>query len=307
MVDVQASVVAMANRELLRECLASLSAACDGLSWRVAVIDNVSDDGSRELVEREFPWAHMSRNTLRRGFGANHNQVIRPTLDARAARYVLVLNDDVVLAPGAVRALVACADSDPIVGAVGPRIALPDGTEQQSLVEFPSFLRELGGAFVPTRRRAAGDAPGWLNGSCLLLRADALRDVGSFDERFFMYYEDVDLGLRLHRGGWRSVVCDDARVVHHEQQTVARLRIGGPMARQMLRSRYLYFRKHSGAVPALALSYATRTAHLGRAGKALAEATLGVAGSTSREAATLARLGLYDPRRRLGHETAGAP
>ena len=289
MIDVRVSLVAMANPSLLGACLRSLPAACDGLAWDLHVVDNLATAEARATLERHAPEASILRNDERLGFGANHNQVLVPAVERGEARYVLVLNDDVELAPGSVAALVARADGDEKLGAAGPRLAGDDGTPQVSLEAFPSWRGEIAGSVRP--RRVSGNAPeGWLNGSCLLIRAEALREVGGFDERYFLFFEDVDLGLRLHRAGWRAAVVDESRAVHHGHQTVTLPEWGSASARHVLRSRFLYLRKHHGAARAHLAAQAIRCAHLLRAAKALVE-------GARPHASFLAGLARYDPRR----------
>jgi N-acetylglucosaminyl-diphospho-decaprenol L-rhamnosyltransferase len=287
--DVRVSVIAMANRELLGRCLASLPAACDGLRWDLAVVDNVSTDGSGDLVEREWPDATLVRNEERLGFGANHNHVLLPTAAADEARYVLVLNDDVELEPGAVRALVARADGYEALGAVGPVLVGADGTVQPSLAPFPTTRNEIASAFGRGRRSTDSGEPGWLNASCLLLRTAAVRDVGGFDERFFLFYEDADLGRRLYDRGWRSELCAAARALHHGHQTITQPEWAAAGTRHWQRSRLLYLEKHHGRARATAAGVLMRLTHALRALKALAE-------GAPQQARSLARLAAHDPR-----------
>jgi N-acetylglucosaminyl-diphospho-decaprenol L-rhamnosyltransferase len=304
-VDVEVSLVNTDNRELLARCLASLPAAAGSATWRVTVVDNASRDGSSGVVRTEFPWARLLENATRRGFSANHNRVIDEVLAKGSARYVLVLNEDTELEPNSLKELIAFGDGRPRLGAIGPRLVGSDGREQPSYSRFPRVERQFWETLRPGRPAQTVEADGWLNGSCLLIRADALRDVGALDERFFIFYEDTDFGLRLHRAGWRSAVCRSARVVHHGHQTVAGSSTAGPMERQMLRSRYLYFRKHHGSARARLVAALVRFALMVRAAKALVGSLRGDKGerTLARLLWTLAR---YDPLVPLAHESAAA-
>lgn len=300
LLDVEISLVNTENRELLRACLQSLPEACTGLRWRATVVDNASGDGSAGMVRAEFPWAGLLASEWRLGFSANHNQVLRRVLEDGGARYVLILNEDTALDPGCVGELVGLCDADRRIGAAGPVIRGRDGRVQQSHFRFPTVGQQAWAALRPRSGPRPARGTGWLNGSCILIRTDALRQVGPLDERFFIFYEDTDLGLRLERAGWASAVCQSATMLHHGHETVSRPALGSAMERQMLRSRYLYFCKHRGQARAAALQLATRTALLARALKALGEAMLG-----REEPATarlLAGLAGYDPRTPLPHE-----
>lgn len=301
-VDVEVSLVNTDNRELLARCLASLSAAAGSATWRVTVVDNASSDGSSEVVRREFPWARLLESAARRGFSSNHNRVIHEVLAKGSGRYVLVLNEDTELGPGSIQELIAFGDRDPRLGAIGPRLVGSDGREQPSYFRFPRVGRQFWDTLRPGRPAQTVETDGWLNGSCLLIRTDALRDVGGFDERFFIFYEDTDLGLRLRRAGWRTGVCDTARVTHHEHRTVSSAASGGAMEWQLLRSRYLYFRKHYGTTRAQLVAALVRGAFAIRASKAL------VVGAVQRNSAErqlanhLWELATYSPQKVLPHE-----
>ena len=302
-VDVQISLVNTNSRELVLQCLASLAAACEGISWRTLLVDNASTDGSAEIVRSEFPDIEVIQNAERMGFSANHNQVIRRAI-ATGARFVLVLNEDTVLDAGAIRELVKFSDADPRVGAAGPTIIGRDGEVQRSLLSYPTVGSEVAASFRPGKPRDETRSGGWLNGSCVLVRTDALREIGLLDERFFIFFEDTDLGLRLRESGWKSAVCPSARIVHYGHQVVSQPTYGDRMERQMVRSRYLYFEKHQGRVRAEICQALSRCAFCIRATKA---ATVGICvkDNDERKLATLLwRLAMYDPRESLAHELA---
>jgi GT2 family glycosyltransferase len=307
-VDVAISVVNTDNAELLRRCLASLPPAAEGIHWWATIVDNASDDGSAEMVRNEFAWAHLVENRARLGFSANHNQVIDDVVRRQTARYVLILNEDTELEPASLQELVRFADGDDRLGAAGPRLVGEDGREQASYFRFPGVVEQSWWTLRPGRPRPRPKDVGWLNGSCLLLRTDALREIGTLDERFFIFFEDTDLGLRLDRAGWRSAICDAATVVHQGHRTVSRISPGSPMERQMLRSRYLYFRKHHGRRGAALAAALVRTAFALRAGKALAASLLARDTGERKLARLLWDLACYDPGVSLPHEavTVGA-
>ncbi|HEY8775578.1 MAG TPA: glycosyltransferase family 2 protein [Gaiellaceae bacterium] len=301
--DVEVSLVNTNNRELLRACLASLPEAAGTLTWHATVVDNASDDGSPEVVRLEFPWARLIENMHRLGFSANHNQVIGEVVSHDSARYVLVLNEDTELQPGALEELVLFADREDRLGAAGPRLVEKDGQEQTSYFGFPAVLEQFWSTLRPGQPPRRAETTGWLNGSCLLVRTDALRRVGPLDARFFIFFEDTDLGLRLHRGGWRSAVCESSTVVHHGHQTVSDSSVGTHMERQMLRSRYLYFRKHHGRQTAGVVVALVRMALGVRAAKALLTGSITRDGGERMLAGLLWGLARYDPVAPLPHES----
>jgi GT2 family glycosyltransferase len=299
--DVQISLVSTNSRDLLRNCLVSLPAACDCLVWKAAVVDNASDDGTAEMVNAEFPAVALLRNTARQGFSANHNQIIRLGLE-RGAEFVLVLNEDTVLEPMSVTSLVSFSRDDLSIGAAGPVIRGSDGEIQRSLFAFPTIASEVSAGFRPGRERRAGDDSGWLNGSCVLVKLEAIREVGLLDDRFFIFFEDTDLGLRLARAGWRSSVCRQARILHLGHQVVSQPVYGDRMERQMIRSRYLYFRKHFRPSRAALVMGLSKLAFAARAGKAAAAAALTHQPAERALAGSLWKLAVYNPRLALQHE-----
>jgi GT2 family glycosyltransferase len=298
--DVEISLVSTDNRELLEACMRSLPAACEGLAWHVTVVDNASTDGTAEMVKEQFPDAALIRNDRRLGFSANHNKAIGPVVEDDAARYVVVLNEDTELGPGSMGQLVAYADSHPRAGVVGPAIYGSDGERQPSYFGFPRVGGQIRGALLPARLPRTPSGDGWLNGSCLLVRVAALREIGLLDDRFFIFFEDTDLGLRLRDAGWSSDVVEDARILHHGHMTVSQPALGSAMERQMLRSRYLYFEKHHGRARAWLVAMGVRGAFWLRAAKAWAEEVF-TAADSNRSAPQLARLAMYDPRAPAGH------
>jgi GT2 family glycosyltransferase len=294
------------NRDLLRACLASLPEAAGALSWHATVVDNASDDGSPEVVRLEFPWARVIENPQRAGFSANHNQVIGDVVSHDSARYVLVLNEDTELESASLEELVSFADREDRLGAAGPRLIEKDEREQVSYFRFPGVLEQFWSTLRPGQAPRRAEMAGWLNGSCLLVRTEALRRVGLLDARFFIFFEDSDLGMRLHRAGWRSAVCATSRVVHHGHQTVSQSGVGTQMERQMLRSRYLYFRKHHGRHTAALVAALVRMALGVRAGKAFLTGSITRDGGERRLAGLLWNLARYDPGVPLAHESVAA-
>ena len=174
------------------------------------------------------------------------------------ARYGVILNEDTELDPGAIADLVRFCDADPRVGAAGPTIVGTDGAIQESLFPLPTVAGELAACSGRRPRPRASDGQGWLNGSCVLVRFAALAEIGLLDDRFFIFFEDTDLGARLLDAGWSSAVSSTSRMLHYGHQVVSQPTYGSRMERQMIRSRYLYFRKHDRASRAEVLRVAAR-------------------------------------------------
>jgi N-acetylglucosaminyl-diphospho-decaprenol L-rhamnosyltransferase len=219
---VTAVVVNYNARDHLLECLRSLRA--DGVE-EVVVVDNASTDGSRAAVARLDREVEVVPTGGNLGFGAAANR----GLAVARGEYVAVLNPDVVVESGTMKALAAALDADAGLGAVAPRVDNPDGTLYPSVRAFPTLSDAVGHAFlgfVAPRNRfsrryrmldwdhARASDVDWASGTCLMLRATALGDQARFDESYFMYVEDVDLCWRLHDAGWRVGYEPAGRVVH---------------------------------------------------------------------------------------------
>ena len=206
----------------LLECVRSLRAEA---VETVVVVDNRSSDGSHEALAAADPGVRVVDAGANLGYGAAANRGVALVAD----RYVLVLNPDVVVEPGTVKALVAALDRDPKLAVVGPRVEEPDGALYPSARRFPDLAVAAGHAFLgyvaPNNRfsrayklldwdHATAGCVDWISGSCLMARRDAYQAVGGFDEAYFMYVEDVDLCWRLGRAGWKVGYEPGGRVVH---------------------------------------------------------------------------------------------
>jgi N-acetylglucosaminyl-diphospho-decaprenol L-rhamnosyltransferase len=214
----------------LCECVASLEA--EAVS-EIVVVDNGSVDGSMALLARRSPRAKPIACTRNLGYGGGAN------LGARASKapYLLVCNPDLVVSPGAVSRLAAVLDESPTVALAGPMLRQVSGEVYPSGREFPSMAESVGHGFVglfwggnpwTLRYRRIGQEQhrpriaDWVSGAFFLARRDAFDEVGGFDERYFMYVEDVDLCWRLHEAGWEIAYEPGAEVVHQQGLSTSR-------------------------------------------------------------------------------------
>ena len=275
--DITVSLVNTSNRELLLDCLASLGDAAAETELEVIVVDNASTDGSADAVRAAHQGVQVVERDRRHGFGANHNEAIRRA----TGRYVLILNEDTVLHAGALDRMRRFMDQNPEVGACGPKILNPDGSPQPSAFHFPSPGRVAMTTLTLQRRGWVQSGSNhiarvdWVCGAAILARTPALRAIGGFDERLFIYSEDPDLCLRLREAGYATAYFPYASLVHLENATTG----GVPKRRiaQMERSRALYTRTHHGRSGELAVRGLTAATFAARAG--LAKALLTVPGA----------------------------
>lgn len=295
--DVEVSIVSLEGGSQLTRCLAALPAACAGLAWRLTLVDNSPLGLDLTPCLAGLP-ATVLRSEGRRGFGANHNLVLAGLVCERRARYVLVLNDDTEPGPRSVTALVRHADRHSRTGALAPVIKNSRGTNEPPIIAWPTLSNQALGSIFPGF--APGPAPaerGRLNGACMLIRIAALAQVGLFDPRYFLFFEEADLCRRLRAAGWQIGHCPGASIVHHEGQTTRRMGSGIELEQQGIRSRYIYFRKHHGRLAARVLNGLVRSGLLARTIKAAVKAVAGREPTGSSTAGVLWALTRYPPTR----------
>jgi len=216
-------IVSYRCESLLRDCLRSLHEHPSSAPMTVHVVDNASRDGTAEMVSREFGDVELRVNESNLGFGAANNLAIRDT----GSRYVLVLNPDTRVTAGALDRLLELMESRPEVGMCGPRLELEDGSfDHAARRSFPTPLSALGHFTGVGRRRGSGALAAYrapdvesgpvdaVNGAFMLIRRSALEEVGSFDDGYWMYMEDLDLSYRFARAGWASWYEPGVTVVH---------------------------------------------------------------------------------------------
>jgi len=286
--DLSIIIVSWNVRDLLRACLASLAAgaaAADehpSLTVEVIVVDNASADGSAAMVAADFSQVQLLANQDNRGFTGGNNQ----GLALAHGRYVLFLNPDTVVLPGALSTMVAYMEAHPKVGALGPRLRYGDGSPQSSARRFPTVATALFESTPlawhwPDNRWArayrmedeglkiedsrlkitTGMAENlqssifnlaslvdWVVGAALLVRRAVLEQVGGFDEGYFMYSEELDWCRRAALAGWQTVYLPAAEIVHYEGKSSEQVVAARHI--RFHRSRVRYFRKFHGRAAA---------------------------------------------------------
>jgi hypothetical protein len=257
MMDLKIVVVSWNNRDTLPRCLSSLEKACDGISWKAVVIDNASTDGTREWL-KEKGMGHgvwgMVLNEDNRGFARACNQ----GLSGEDARYYLLLNPDTECPPEALTRLVHEADKYPDAGIFGPKLVNEDGSAQTSLRRYPQWMDQAGVLlklhnFFPNapafRRYFAKDRD--LNieqsveqvmGACFLIRRDVLEQLGGLDERYFVWFEEVDYCKMTTEAGWKIRYLPSVKVNHLGGHSFAQV-FSVAKQRMFNKSLVSYFRK----------------------------------------------------------------
>ena len=262
---VTVAIVSWNTRDLLARCLDSLSPEVERGRAAVWVVDNASNDGSADLVRERYGWANLIASDENLGFGSAVNLVAART----RSDWIATANADMALRPGALDALLEAGARDPRAGAIAPRLVLPDGATQHSVFGFPTITFSLLLAFAAFRfSRTIGDRrafPGywdterarrvpWAIAAFLLVRRAAWDEVGGFDERQWMYAEDLDLGWRLHQAGWATRYEPRAHVDHESAASTTQL-FGVELAPHWQRATYgcIARRRGSGYARVVAL------------------------------------------------------
>tara|TARA_R110002049_G_scaffold23781_7_gene84819 strand:+ start:27663 stop:28673 length:1011 start_codon:yes stop_codon:yes gene_type:complete len=232
------------------------------------IVDNASGDGSAAVLQQAITkrgWDKDGRvrlilSEVNGGFGAGNNIGIRAGMtDGRAPDFVYVVNSDAFADPGCIAALMAHLQAHPRAGIAGSHVRGQDGAPHVTAFRFPSVAGEFEGAvrLGPVSRLLARSivAPplpettqrvDWVAGASVLLRGDMLRQIGLFDEAYFLYFEETDLCLRAARAGWECWYVPDSRVVHIGSVSTG-MKTWQRMPRYWFDSRQRYFAKNHGA------------------------------------------------------------
>lgn len=253
--DLSIIIVSYNTLDLLRACLTSLiSALSCRLNYEVLVVDNASTDGSAAMVQDVFPEVRVLINDQNRGFAAANNQA----LEQSKGRHAILLNPDTVVKEGALDGMVQFLDEDARVGVVGPKLIYPDGGFQHSAFTFPTLPMVFLDFFPLNHRlmdsRLNGRYPRALYeagepfpvdhplGAALMVRREAIDEIGPLDEGFFIYCEEIDWCMRIKKVGWRIYCLPQAEIIHYVGQSTTQFR--DEMFVELHKSRYRLYRKH---------------------------------------------------------------
>ncbi len=252
--DVSAVLVTYNSGPVLRDALQSLADDLAGYAWEAVVVDNASSDTDRVVAGAFAPRVRVLANRENVGFARGVNQGIA----ASTAPLVLIMNPDCRLIAGAFAQMTRELAQARTAAIVAPRILNADGTVQGNARGDPdmltgifgraAFLRRLLPGLTVSRRNVVDDADGtartvdWVSGACMLARRDALADVGGFDERYFLYWEDADLCRRLRSRGYIVRYAPFATAVHQGGHSSRGAKV--PAVRAFHESAYLYYATH---------------------------------------------------------------
>lgn len=224
------------QKNLLKNCLKSLKEANLRLAYEIIITDNNSNDGSKEFLSQfrtqglKFKVVFNDKNL---GYARANNQAIKLS----QGEYVLILNPDVIVLPGSVEKLVEFLERDRQAGAVGPQLLNPDKSIQYSCYRFPRlitpavrrtflgkllvFKKELSRYLMLDFDHQQIREVNWLIGACLMVRKEVLEKVGFFDERYFLYFEDVDLAKKIWQAGFKVIYNPRVKMIHFHRRLSA--------------------------------------------------------------------------------------
>lgn len=252
-------VVNYNTASLLQPMFSACEVATEGLRARYWVVDNASRDDSVLVLREQFPDVGLEVNSQNVGFGRANNQLLKHV----QGDYVLLLNTDAFVAPDTFRKTLAYMPANPQCGVLGVKLLGRDGALQPSCRYFPTpwntFLARTGlSRFLPRTQmvddmawdHASVRECDWVPGCYYLIRREVIDQVGLFDPRFFLYYEEVDHCKRVKAAGWQVVYYPDTSVVHIGGESAksdsAISESGRQISALQIESEMLYFRKHHG-------------------------------------------------------------
>lgn len=240
------------SQHYLKGCLESLIKNTQHIQKEIIIIDNGSNDGSVQYIERLFPEILLIRNRENKGVGPARNQ----GLGIAKGNFFLVLDVDTIIHNNAIDIMLETFSNNSKIGIVGPKLVDKDGKMQFSCREFPTLLSKLYRQLPANLRNLllrneelrdwehnSLREVGYVIGACQLIRKDVIKDVGLYDPRMFYGVEEVDYCLRAWKKGWKVIYNPDAVVTHIEQRS-GRQNIFGRLQLSHNKSLFIYFCKH---------------------------------------------------------------
>ncbi|MBI2861631.1 MAG: glycosyltransferase family 2 protein [Chloroflexi bacterium] len=253
--DISVAIVSYNVCHQLEECLDSLRTSVGEFTYEVWVVDNASADGTAEMVRSKHPEVGLIASPYNGGFAYANNLALKRS----RGRYALLLNPDTILPPTALADMQAYMEHHPEAGVAGPKLIRPDGSlDLACRRSFPtpsvSLFRMLGlSKLFPKSRLLARynltfldpDEPAEVDSVCgafMMVRSEAIAQVGLLDERFFMYGEDIDWALRIKARGWKVLYYPGVQVIHHKGASSHQSRLA--TRKHFYQAMRLFYHKH---------------------------------------------------------------
>jgi len=221
LVDISFIIVNWNTRDILMDCLDSIYKTVTDIDWEIYVVDNNSTDGSQAEVKKRFPEVKLIENETNTGFAHANNQA----LSIMHGRFAVLLNSDAVLKENSVKRLLAFMATTPSAGIAGVQLLNDDGSRQNSIDNFPSTETEIFNKSIlrlffpgkyPSKNMSYKDPieVDSVIGACMIVRKEAMDDVGVLDEDYFIFLEETDWCFRMNKKGWKVYHVPDAEVFH---------------------------------------------------------------------------------------------
>ena len=250
-IDLSIIIVNFNTGPYILRCLESIFRSGKGDSWEIFVIDNGSTDGSAAAVKEGFPEVHCVGTGVNLGFAKANNEAFRMA----RGKYLLLLNPDTNVRETTIERLVTFMDTHPQAGVAGAQLLNGDGSKQNSIANFPSLATELLNKSL-LRRFFPEKFPGKertyrepievdsVIGACMMVRREAVAQVGLLDENYFLFLEETDWCYRMKRAGWRIYHVPQAEIYHYQGKSAEKDRKSAKL--EYYRSRYHFFKKNKG-------------------------------------------------------------
>jgi len=249
--DLSIIIVNWNTGAFLLQCLESLYQGVGDTATEVWVVDNGSADGSGAAVRERFPEVILIENPMNLGFGRASNQAMRRS----KGMYMLLLNPDTRVTPGAIGRLLSFMETHPGAGVAGAQLLNADGTKQNSIANFPSLATELLNKSLlrwlfpkkfPGKERNYQEPMevDSVIGACMMVRREAVNQVGWLDEDYFLFLEETDWCFRMKKVGWKIYHCPQAKVIHLQGKSAEVEKSKAKLEYYL--SRYHFFRKNRG-------------------------------------------------------------
>jgi hypothetical protein len=253
MADLSIIIVNWNTKKYLLPCLKSILENKKGMGCEIIVVDNGSRDGSAGEVKEEFPSIDLIENERNLGFAKAVNQ----GLQKASGRYLVLLNPDTQVKDGAIGRLVSFMDAHPDAGIAGAQLLNSDGSKQNSIANFPSLATELLNKSLLRwlfPRKYPGKGRDYAEsievdsviGACLMVRRDAIEQVGLLDEDYFLFLEETDWCFRMKKAGWKVYHVPQAEVYHFQGKSAEQDKKRAKV--EFYRSRYHFFKKNKGTL-----------------------------------------------------------
>lgn len=233
MLDLSIIIVNYRSGGLVKTCLRGIERSALRCSNEIIVVDNDSRDGSVELIKENFSGIRLIEADTNRGLAAGNNLGIR----ASHGKYLLIINPDIALFPDEIERMIDYLDHNPTMALIGPKLLNPDGSIQTSCYHFPDPLipiyrrtpigklwfakKSLQRYLMSHLDRSKSQPVDWVLGACMMVRQQAIDRVGVMDERYFLYFEDVDWCRRFWAAGYQVAYFTEAKLVHYHRRLSA--------------------------------------------------------------------------------------